>query len=71
MIFSDSKSGYRIVVDSYKRSDEAYQWCSDNLPLSEWTVVQDENAESFYFENEQYAQNFLLVFGGRCYKHDG
>jgi hypothetical protein len=71
MIFSDNRSGHRVVIDSYKKGDDAYQWCSDNLPLSEWTVVQDENAESFYFEEEQYAQNFLLVFGGRYYKHGG
>jgi|TARA_B100001105_G_C22065621_1_gene304278 hypothetical protein len=71
MIFSDSNNGHRVVIDSYKKGDDAYQWCSDNLPLSEWTVVQDENAESFYFEEEQYAQNFLLVFGGRYYKHGG
>jgi hypothetical protein len=71
MIFSDSNNGHRVVIDSYKKGDDAYQWCSDNLPLSEWTVVQDENAESFYFEEEQYAQNFLLVFGGRYYNHGG
>jgi hypothetical protein len=71
MIFSENDNSHRIVIDSYKKGDEAYQWCSDNLPLSEWTVVQDENAESFYFEDEQHAQNFLLVFGGRYYKHGG
>jgi hypothetical protein len=71
MIFSDSKSGHRVVIHAYKKADAAYLWCSDNLPLSEWTVVQDENAESFYFENEQDAQNFLLLFGGRYYKHGG
>ena len=71
MIFSDSNNGHRVVIDSYKKGDDAYQWCSDNLPLSEWTVVQDENAESFYFENERHAQNFLLMFGGRYYKHGG
>jgi hypothetical protein len=69
MIFSESDRGHRIVIDSYKKADEAYIWCSDNIPLSEWTVVQDENAESFYFERDEYAQNFLLVFGGRYYKH--
>jgi len=69
MIFSESDRGHRIVIDSYKKADEAYQWCSDNIPLSEWTVVQDENAETFYFERDEYAQQFLLVFGGRYYKH--
>jgi hypothetical protein len=69
MIFSESDRGHRIVIDSYKKADEAYIWCSDNIPLSEWTVVQDENAESFYFERDEYAQQFLLVFGGRYYKH--
>ena len=71
MIFSDSDKGHRIVIDSYRKADEAYIWCSDNIPLSEWTVVQDENAESFYFERDEYAQQFLLVFGGRYYKHGG
>jgi hypothetical protein len=71
MIFSESDRGHRIVIDSYKKADEAYLWCSDNIPLSEWTVVQDENAESFYFERDEYAQQFLLVFGGRYYKHGG
>ena len=71
MIFSESDRGHRIVIDSYKKADEAYIWCSDNIPLSEWTVVQDENAESFYFERDEYAQQFLLVFGGRYYKHGG
>jgi hypothetical protein len=69
MIFSESDRGHRIVIDSYKKADEAYQWCSDNIPLTEWTVLQDENAESFYFERDEYAQRFLLVFGGRYYKH--
>jgi len=69
MIFSESNRGHRIVIDSYRKADEAYIWCSDNIPLSEWTVVQDENAESFYFERDEYAQQFLLVFGGRYYKH--
>ena len=69
MIFSESDRGHRIVIDSYKKADEAYVWCSDNIPLAEWTVVQDENAESFYFERDEYAQQFLLVFGGRYYKH--
>ena len=69
MIFSDSDSGHKIVIESRKKGDEAYEWCSNNIPLSEWTVVQDENAETFYFEDEQYAQNFLLVHGGRYYKH--
>ena len=71
MIFSDSNNGHRVVIDSYKKADDAYQWCSDNLPLSEWTVVSDENSDSFYFENEEYAQNFLLIYGGRYYKHGG
>ena len=71
MIFSESNRGHRIVIDSYRKADEAYIWCSDNIPLSEWTVVQDENAESFYFERDEYAQQFLLVFGGRYYKHGG
>ena len=69
MIFSESDRGHRIVIDSYKKADEAYIWCSDNIPLTEWTVLQDENAESFYFERDEYAQLFLLVFGGRYYKH--
>ena len=69
MIFSESDRGHRIVIDSYKKADEAYVWCSDNVPLAEWTAVQDENAESFYFERDEYAQQFLLVFGGRYYKH--
>jgi hypothetical protein len=69
MIFSESDRGHRIVIDSYKKADEAYIWCSDNIPLTEWTVLQDENAESFYFERDEYAQRFLLVFGGRYYKH--
>ena len=69
MIFSESDRGHKIVIESYKKADEAYIWCSDNIPLSEWTVVQDENAESFYFERDEYAQQFLLVFGGRYYKH--
>ena len=71
MIFSDSNNGHRVVIDSYKKGDDAYQWCSDNLPLSEWTVVSDENGDSFYFDEEQYAQNFLLVHGGRYYKDGG
>ena len=71
MIFSESNRGHRIVIDSYRKADEAYLWCADNIPLMEWTVVQDENGESFYFERDEYAQNFLLVFGGRYYKHDG
>ena len=45
MIFSESDRGHRIVIDSYKKADEAYIWCSDNIPLTEWTVLQDENAE--------------------------
>ena len=69
MIFSESDRGHKIVIESYKKADEAYIWCSDNIPLTEWTVLQDENAESFYFERDEYAQQFLLVFGGRYYKH--
>ena len=69
MIFSESDRGHRIVIDQYKKADEAYIWCSDNIPLTEWTVLQDENAESFYFERDEYAKRFLLVFGGRYYKH--
>ncbi len=49
MIFSESNRGHRIVIDSYRKADEAYLWCADNIPLMEWTVVQDENGESFYF----------------------
>ena len=59
---------HRIIIDSYKSGDIAYQWCSDNVPLSEWTSVSDENSDSFYFEDEKYAQNFLLIHGGRYYK---
>ena len=68
MIFSKK---HRIVIDSYKSGDLAYKWCSDNVPLSEWTSVSDENSDSFYFEDEKYAQNFLLIHGGRYYKDGG
>ena len=71
MIFSDSENGHKIVIYGWKKGDEAYQWCSENLPLTEWTVVSDENGDAFYFERDEYAQNFLLVFGGRYYKHGG
>ena len=60
---------HRIIIDSYKKGDDAYQWCSDNVSLSEWTSVSDENSDSFYFEDEQDAQNFLLIHGGRYYKN--
>ena len=60
MIFSESNRGHRIVIDSYRKADEAYLWCADNIPLMEWTVVQDENGESFYFERDEYATPILV-----------
>ena len=71
MIFSESYRGHKIVIDSYTKADEAYRWCAENVPFLEWTVVQEENGEMFYFEKDGYAQNFLLMFGGRYYKHGG
>ena len=41
MIFSESDRGHKIVIESYKKADEAYRWCTNNIPLLEWTVVQD------------------------------
>ena len=61
MIFSESDRGHKIVIESYKKADEAYRWCTNNIPLLEWTVVQEENGEMFYFEKDGYAQNFLLM----------
>tara|TARA_Y100001947_G_C10173569_1_gene233471 strand:- start:393 stop:602 length:210 start_codon:yes stop_codon:yes gene_type:complete len=62
---------HRIVIDSYKQCDIAYEWCVEHIPWSEWVLVTDENSESFYFDDEQNVQNFLLLFGGRYYKHGG
>ena len=62
---------HRIIIDAYKSGDIAYKWCADNVPLSEWTAVASANGDSFYFEDEKYAQNFLLIHGGRYHKDGG
>ena len=62
---------HRVVIDSCDVGMTAYGWCADNIPALSWTVVSDENCDSFYFEEDSHAQNFLLVHGGRHYKHGG
>lgn len=62
-------SKHRVVIDAYKQCDIAYKWCTDNIPLSEWSTVPSAVGEWFYFKDEKHVQNFLLVNGGRYYKN--
>jgi hypothetical protein len=64
-----AESKHRVVIDAYKQGDIAFKWCADNIPLSEWSTVTSAVGEWFYFKDEKYVQNFLLVNGGRYYKN--
>ena len=64
MTSSDLKK-HVIAIDDIHESKNAFMWCKEKIPINNWHFNGGSNADYFYFNEDEDAQYFLTVHGGR------
>ena len=56
---------HRVLIEDMRKSDDAFEWCKENLFEDEWASEVFDNFDCFYFTDKTMCSIFMFVNGGK------
>jgi hypothetical protein len=60
----ETQKMHRVLIEDMRQSDDAHEWCKENLFADEWTSEVFDNFDCFYFTDRTMCSIFMFIHGG-------
>ena len=63
----ETQKMHRVLIEGGRQSDDAHEWCKENLYSDEWTIEVNlfDKFLCFYFSDKTMCSMFMFVNGGK------